>query len=214
MTYQKDIQKITLLLKNIPTQWDGKKCILELKKADYHWRQMEWWAFYFEYIAKRALHKSFEFPGDTFGSVTFDLKSNINWDLKSSAIKTHNHTVILNDVDAMNASVKKYGHHGEIIVLCDVEYNDSDRSFQKWHTELKGGKSNYEKEREKRTAVSRYRKTKAEAIEIMLLIFSKKDLANLSTMKQGRNSDGSPRKEKYMINLESIGNIEQYHINV
>ena len=33
-------------LKNIPTMWDGKKAILEMKENEYpHWKQMEWIGF-------------------------------------------------------------------------------------------------------------------------------------------------------------------------
>ena len=87
-----------------------------------------------------------------------------------------------------------------------------DRSFQKWHSKLKGGKSKYEMAREARTSVSRYRKTRAELTEVLLLILKKKDTDRLPTMRQGRNSDGSPRKLKYMVDLENIKDIEQYRI--
>lgn len=104
----------------------------------------------------------------------------------------------------MKASIARHGFHGEIIALCDVEYNDINRSFQKWHSELKGGLSKYEKERKERTSVSRYRKTKAELTEILFVIFTSNDLSKLSIMKQGRNSNGKPRPEKYMLDLETI----------
>lgn len=97
-----------------------------------------------------------------------------------------------------------YGEHGVAIALCDVEYNDMNRSFQKWHTELKGGLSRYEDERRLRTNVSRYRKTKAILTEILFLRFTEENLDDLSTMRQGRNSNGRPRPEKYMVDLENI----------
>lgn len=190
-------------LKKMPVSWNGKKCVLELKEADYNWRQMEWWAFYFEYKAKELLKNNIQIPGDKFGNVTFDMKGKINWDLKASAIKTNNHNIILNDKDAMDLSIRRHGVHGEIIALCDVEYNDVDRTFQKWHSKLKGGKSKYEKEREVRTSVSRYRKAKVEICEILFLVLNKSDLQNLAIMKQGRNSNGAPRKVKYMLDLEN-----------
>lgn len=112
--------------------------------------------------------------------------------------------LFLNDREAMKASIARHGFHGEIIALCDVEYNDINRSFQKWHSELKGGLSKYEKERKERTSVSRYRKTKAELTEILFVIFTSNDLSKLSIMKQGRNSNGKPRPEKYMLDLETI----------
>lgn len=39
--YLKDIKMLKSKLKELPTKWDGKKSILELKKANYNWRQME-----------------------------------------------------------------------------------------------------------------------------------------------------------------------------
>jgi len=200
-----DIALLAEELTKLPTRWEGKACVLELKEADYNWRQMEWWAFYFEYKVRQLLAEKLIFPGERFGTVTFDAKGQINWDLKASAIKTNNHTIILNDKTAMEQSIEKHGFHGEIIGLCDVEYNDSDRSFQKWHTELKGGKSDYEIERENRTSISRYRKTKAVLTEVVLLVLVEKDLDGLSTMRQGRNSNGKPRPEKYLLDLEEIG---------
>jgi hypothetical protein len=212
--YDTDLKVFQECLKKLPKNWDGKDCILELKSADYQWRQMEWWAFYFEYKARQALQNRIQIPGDRFGNVTFDLKGTINWDLKASAIKTHNHVIILNDKEAMDLSVQREGFHGEIIALCDVEYNDQDRSFQKWHTELKGGKSRYELEREKRTAVSRYRKKRATLEEILFVILKPQDLENLNIMQQGRNSDGSPRKVKYMLNLEELDDLEFYKLTL
>jgi hypothetical protein len=175
---------------------------------------MEWWAFYFEYKVRNLLIDKFSFPGDQYDNVSFDLKGAINWDLKAKAIKSDEHKVILNDKSAMEQSIEKLGYHGEIIALCDVEYNDNNRTFQKWHTELKGEKSGYELAREIRTSVSRYRKTKAELTEIALIVFKDDDLSVLATMKQGRNSNGKPRPEKYMFDLEAIDNFENYIIKM
>ncbi|GMO62569.1 MAG: hypothetical protein Ta2D_09080 [Rickettsiales bacterium] len=209
---QQDISILQSAFKTFPTHWDGRESILELKQADYNWRQMEWIGWYFEYKAKQILKNDFA-QGDKYENITFDLKKTINWDLKSSAIKTDNHKIILNDKIAMDLSIKEHKYHGEIIALCDVMYNDDNRTFQQWHTELKGGKSDYEKDREQRTSVSRYRKTQATLTEILLLVIQEKDLDNLLIMKQGRNSDGNPRNEKYMIDLEKIGDIEKYIVS-
>ncbi len=181
-----------------------KKCVLELKEADYNWRQMEWWAFYFEYLCRARLKDSFEIPGETFGTVTFDAKRKINWDFKAKAIKSDDHRSILNDKNATLQSIKSHGSHGIIIAMCDVEYNDVDRVFQKWHAELKGGLSKYEKERIARTSASRYRKTKAELQELLFLCIHAGNIKELDTMRQGRNSNGKPRPEKFMHDFEKI----------
>jgi hypothetical protein len=196
------------LLKNgmayLPTVWEGKQCILEMKEIDFQWRQMEWWAFYFEMIVKRNLHNQFRFPGDKIGNVSFDLKGQRNWDLKAKAIKSDTFQAILNDKNAMESIVQSDGEMGIVIGLCDVEYNDVNRSFQKWHSELKGGKSVYELAREERTATSRYRKTRVELVEIVYLRITQDNIGYLDIHRQGRNSNGKPRQEKYMLDFEKI----------
>jgi hypothetical protein len=65
-------------LSNLPTIWDGKESILELKEARFNWRQMEWWGFYFEHLCYERLEGSFEIPGDRYGTARtacFDLKA-------------------------------------------------------------------------------------------------------------------------------------------
>jgi hypothetical protein len=169
--FSEDVAFAKSALATLPTDWEGKAAILELKAANNNWRQMEWWAFYFEYLCFPRLMHEFTIPGDRFASVTFDLKRSVNWDLKSKAIKSDDKRAILNDRAAMEESIRRYGEHGAIIALCDVEYDDDNRTFQKWHTELKGGMSAYEQTRIKRTAVSRYRKTRAHLMELLLLRF-------------------------------------------
>ena len=201
--YEEDIKIIVESLQGMSTNWDGKQAIMELKEIDYQWRQMEWIGFYFESLCKNRLNKKyFTIPGKKYGNVIFDSFCSINWDMKSSAIKSHNHKIILNDQAAIDASVEEHGNHGIILALLDVEYNDDTRSFQKWHADLKGGISEYEKNRKKRNATSRYRKTSAELKQILLLIINRENLQFLGTYKQGRNSDGSPRKFKYMLDIE------------
>jgi hypothetical protein len=146
MTYAEDARIAKASLSSLAKSWEGKKSVLELKAANYNWKQMEWWAFYFEFLCRDKLSGSFIIPGDRYGksrTACFDAKRTINWDFKAKAIKSDDHRAILNDVAAMNASIEGYGAHGLIIALCDVEYNDARRSFQKWHEKLKGGKSTY-----------------------------------------------------------------------
>jgi hypothetical protein len=201
-SFAEDVAILKASLASIEMEWEGKASVLKLKDADYNWRQMEWWAFFFEHLCFAMLRQEFQIPGERFGNVGFDLKRSVNWDLKSKAIKSDDHHAILNDKEAMELSLERYGEHGAIIALCDVEYNDVNRTFQQWHTELKGGKSKYEVSREARTNVSRYRKTRAVLTEILFLRFTPDSLAQLGTMKQGRNSNGRPRREKYMLDLE------------
>ncbi|MBI3158408.1 MAG: hypothetical protein HYZ26_02270 [Chloroflexi bacterium] len=195
------------LLANIPSSWDSKASVLQLKEANFNWRQMEWWGFYFEHLCREALKRDFAIPGDQYGSrrtASFDAKRTINWDFKAKAIKSDDHRAILNDCAGMQASINQYSAHGLVLALCDVEYNDENRSFQKWHEELKGGKSRYTLEREQRTSVSRYRKTRADLQEILFLVVTARNVDRLSVYSQGRNSNGRPRPPKFMLDLESV----------
>lgn len=204
---REDICVAKRLLSDVPICWDGKASVLKLKDINYNWRQMEWWSFYFEYLCLNRLESEFARPGDSFGRVktaSFDLKRTINWDLKAKAIKSDDHRSILNDKKAVDDSIRQYGAHGFIVALCDVEYNDDDRAFQKWHEELKGGKSKYEKERELRTSVSRYRKTRAVLQEILFLVVTCKNKYELHEYRQGRNSNGKPRPPKYMLDYDKV----------
>lgn len=202
--FSEDVAKAKRALSDLPREWDGKKSILELKAANYNWRQTEWWAFYFEYLCRVRLDGVFQIPGERFGTVGFDLKGSINWDLKAKAIKSDAHTCILNDCQAIDKTIAKHGELGVLIALCDVEYNDENRTFQRWHSTLKGGLSAYEKARRSRTSVSRYRKTRAELVELLFLRFDQSSIGRLGRMYQGRNSNGKPRPPKYMVDLEDL----------
>jgi len=201
-----DVEIAKASLMNLPRFWDGKECVLELKGANYNWKQMEWWGFYFEFLCRTNLHTAFVIPGDRYGktkTACFDAKRTINWDFKAKAIKSDDHRSILNDMAGMDWSIEKYGAHGLMIALCDVEYNDSDRSFQRWHSELKGEKSRYEIEREQRTSVSRYRKSSAALQEVLFLVVDSRNVSLLEIHHQGRNSNGKPRPPKYMLDFDT-----------
>lgn len=203
-TIREDVDVAIDRLGTIHHFWDGRKCILELKEAEYNWRQMEWIGWYFEWLCRQRLNSCFVMPGDRFGNVTFDTKGAINWDFKAKAIKTDSHVAILNDCEATERAIEQDGAYGIIVALLDVEYNDDKRTFQRWHTQLKGGLSRYEKERKSRTSVSRYRKTSATLQEILFAVIRRVDEEFIITHKQGRNSDGSPRRPKYAIDMEKM----------
>jgi hypothetical protein len=192
-------------LAHIQREWEGRESVLRLKELDYNWKQMEWWGFFFEWLCFDLLPPAgFVRPGTRYGSTTFDLRRSLNWDLKAHAIKGNSHKAILNDTAATDASIAANGSHGVIVALCDVEYNDTARTFQQWHSELKGGLSKYERERIERTSVSRYRKTHVSLVEIAFVELTAETVADLGIMKQGRNSNGRPRPTKYILDLEDL----------
>lgn len=206
--YEKDAELLKQALASLPAVWDGKEATLELKRRDYHWRQMEWIGWYFEILCRDKLRGIFEIPGRKYGNVQFDCFRSVNWDMKSSAIKTDRHVAILNDIDAADAAISEYGGLGIVMALADVDYNDENRSFQKWHADLKGGESEYERDRIKRNATSRYRKTGAVLQQILLLFITEENREHLGIHAQGRNSNGLPRNPKYSLNIEKSDRFE------
>jgi len=198
-----DIEK---RLNNIPTKWDGKKAILEMKNDGYaHWRQMEWIGFYFQFLCEKHLVDLFKFQYPRYGNASFDGLYKIPFDFKSHAMNTSSHTVIINDSEAISLAIKEYGCVGTIIALGKVIYNDEKRTFQAWHEELKGGLSKYTKERIQRGAWSRLRKCSMELQQISFIEITDKTLIKCGSFQEDfRNSDGSPRRLKLTLNLEKM----------
>ncbi|MEM0492367.1 MAG: hypothetical protein QXS02_00180 [Candidatus Thermoplasmatota archaeon] len=87
----------------------------------------------------------------------------------------------------------------------EVEYNDEQRSFQKWHEELKGGKSDYEIERIKRGAWSRLRKVSFDLKQISFIRIDDDVLVKCGSFQRDfRNANGTPRREKVLLDLEKL----------
>jgi len=219
MEYQ-EFEKIAKILahhlENVPRKWDAKSVILEMKNAgSKQWRQMEWMGFYFEFLCDKLLSSGTHFAArdekGVYGNVQFDGFFEIPWDYKVHATNTSSHHVIVNDRVAIESAVEDYGVVGVIMAIGDVEYNDENRTFQKWHSELKGGKSDYEKKRIKRGAWSRRRKTKFTLKQILFIKIDSEVLENAGSF-QGRfrNADGSPRKEKILLDLEALRDSDFY----
>lgn len=200
-SYKDDVDLLRGALSSLPAEWDGREAILELRRRDYNWRQMEWMGFYFEILCRDKMAGVFQIPGQRYGNVAFDCFRSIDWDMKASAIKTDRHVAILNDVAAVDASIAAHGRYGVIMALVDVDYNDDDRTFQKWHSELKGGVSKYEQDRIARNATSRYRKTCAVLRQILFLVIGGGNEEHLGMYAQGRNANGSPRNPKYQLDI-------------
>lgn len=204
------IAKLAKLLADIPAFWDGRNSILEMKKADYpHWKQMEWIGFYFQFLCDTKLSPLVKIPGPKYGRVEFDGFLKIPWDFKvhpnKNAKGQENNSVIVNDRLATAKAIKQFGGAGLILAIGDAKYNDESRSFQIWHKKLKGGLSNYEKQRILRKAPSRLRKTAFDLKEVKLILLDDKILRKLGSFQKGfRNSDGSPRNAKVLLDLRNI----------
>lgn len=200
-------KKIGEYLQSVPKIWDGKNAILEMKKEDYpHWKQMEWIGFYFQFLCEKNLPPAvMEVPGPKYGNVKFDGFNIIPWDFKAHAISKKSHQIIVNDSQAIAEGIKNFGAVGLILALGEVKYNDKNRTFQKWHEELKGGLSKYSLNRIKRNAPSRLRKVSFDLQQIDFIKITDDTLVKCGSFQRDfRNANGSPRREKVLIDLEKI----------
>lgn len=192
---------------SMPTRWDARDAILAMKDAAYpHWRQMEWIGFYFQFLCERAYKGVLEMPGRKYGRVEFDAFAEICWDFKAHAANTMRHDLITNDSEAIENAIHEYGYYGLILAIGEVEYNDEERTFKKWHDALKGGQSSYEIARIERGAMSRRRKTEFLLREIHIICLDSSSLNACSgSFQEGfRNADGSPRRKKVLVSIPNI----------
>jgi hypothetical protein len=200
------IEEISEVLKKFPKKWDGKNAITEMKENNFNqWRQMEWIGWYFEFLCKKYLDKIMKFNTIKYGNTSFDGFLEVPFDFKSHAINTESHKVIINDTEATIKAIKEYDYVVVIMAIGEVKYNDKNRSFQKWHEKIKGGKSGYELKRIERGALSRLRKIEFNLKELMFIKINKSTLDKSgSFQKDFRNADGSPRRSKVLLDLEKL----------
>jgi hypothetical protein len=194
--------------------WDARESILAMKDEGYRqWKQMEWTGFFFEFLCKRYAPNFLSFPGKRYGRVGFDCQGKYPWDIKAHAINTSSHEIIVNDREAIESALREYGVMGLFLASGDVEYNDDKRTFQKWHAELKGKKSEYEKEREKRGAWSRRRKVAFRLVQLAVIRIDDALIRTAGSFQVGfRNANGTPRREKVLVDLEKLeGALVAYH---
>ncbi len=166
---------------------------------------MEWIGFYFQFLCNKYLSRSMAIPGPRYGNAAFDGFKEIPWDFKAHAMNTSSHQIIVNDSEATANAVRDYGSVGLILAIGKVLYNDEDRTFQKWHEKLKGGKSKYELERIERGAWSRLRKVSFNLKQISFIRITDETLVKCGSFQTDfRNSNGNPRRAKVLIDLEKL----------
>ena len=162
--------------------------------------------FYFEFLCETHFEGIIEMPGKRYGKTLFDAFAGISWEFKTHAANLGSYTVITNDTEAIVNTMSEHGYYGVIIAIGEVEYNDEDGTFKKWHNDLKGGISQYEIDRINREAPSRQRKTEFALSEIRFVCFNAETLSECEGpfQKGFRNADGRPRRGKVKINIRRI----------
>lgn len=189
----------------MPRHWDGRACVEELKRANYHWRQMEWIGFWFQFRALQVLAELGASVGPTIGSVTFDCALDGVWDFKAHPLKCGAGYAYLNDEEAVDTALREYGHVGWLIAVGKADY-DGTGSFKRWHDILKGKESAYVRKGNAIGRTSRRRKVAFDLTEIVWIEFrSTHELdsaLHAEVLRRGlqmgqQNSDGSARRAKY-----------------
>ena len=188
--------------------WHLKNAIAEMRdKGSPHWRQSEWPGFYFEFREQALGHSGFS-RGPRYGNVEFDLQSQLVWDLKVHV--DGKNMVPLNDQEAVRKCISERGFLGWMILTGTATYaSESERA---WHTELKGSLTAYASNNRKEG--KRKRRIKSSFTPQAIVGFGISGIKNLERavdegwlvdfQKGLPNSNGLPRRAKYMADLSSI----------
>ena len=92
---------------DLPEVWDGRDCVLELQAHDYHWRQMEWIGWYFEWKAAQLVSEQLGGGrGPRIGNVTFahSVGGEV-WDFKAHPENQSSKWAYMNDVESVDGCV-------------------------------------------------------------------------------------------------------------
>ncbi len=211
------VSEFERLANGLALRWDGTKAVSELKEADFNWRQMEWFGFYFEHLVRQdpVLSDAFGERAEIIENTAFDGFASVPWDLKTHVTRDRSGNtqprVILNDEDAIDEAVQRYGSVCVAILIGAAEF-DEDGSFYAWHQALKGGQSVYQLSDPSRRR--RVRKSAFLPQKLAIFELGQDDLALMGRMNQGRNSNGEPRPPKYMLDLAVIQPSAEFPIGV
>jgi len=206
--------EIAAQVESLPTMWDGKNCVLQMREGGDKWRQTEWPGWYFHHWMKTVLDKKIiETPGPKIGATSFfGFGDGVPWTLRTHALNAQawgaryrlpapEHSVILYDTDATEAALAAFGRIG-VVILCGEAVWDSSGSFRRWHNALKGEESSFEIDRKKRGAPSRHRKRAFILKGFLIFFLSPEGLSKCGSFQKGlRNKDGAPRRSKVTITL-------------
>lgn len=222
--FKKEMDTIYRKLKeNLPDVWDGRKSIIHMKENGCrHWRQMEWPGFYFQHMCETILGKDgyMKIPGPRYGNVTFDGFRIIPWDFKVHSVdsaRDDDGKIPTNGYHESLCAIEEYGSVGFIILMGECDYDDDRQSFKKWHDQLKGGISKYEKERIGRAAPSRRRKINFAPKELIFVLVDKENVNSCGTFQANfRNSNGVARNAKILLDLKKNDqlNVVRYNFQI
>lgn len=195
-------------------QWSESKALANRdyraaqRKAKTNWRQSEWLAFNFENSVVRA--KDYDHVGGVgykAGNTTFDTMvgpegNKIPMDVKFHAMYLANGqpntSVILNDKQAIDDCIEKYGALALLVAKAEVKH-DATGEVKRFHNELKNIGRRTRPTRTSNSAQSRVLKSSALVVEYSIYVLTQDNKHLLGDFKQGVQATGSPRKPKYSL---------------
>lgn len=171
------VEKLRLASQNMPKTWEGRASILEMKSANFgYWRQMEWIDCYFKFLCQKHFTGIIDMPGKKYGNTAFDAFRKISWDFKVDSVDPGTYSVPANDAEGIADTISDYGYYGIILAIGDMEYDDEETSFRKWHDELRGKVSKYDTNKINGGIMSRTRKITFVLEEIHFICFGNETL--------------------------------------
>lgn len=197
---------LAVLSTAVPPHMDGRTCVGEMLGAEAkNWAQDEWRGWYFEFVGLPALVNTFGGGPTAIGNTTFDYSLDEIWDLKCHGVDAGD--AILNSRTAMDECLRTRGV-GLLVLSGSTEVDDG--TFREWHKALRV--ENGKTPRPRTRPATAVRRSKAAFTPNRIDAFFVSGTAMLShlletgtmtVMKQGRQVDGSPRGEKYTLNLKN-----------
>ena len=198
---------LQIAARQMPKHWDGREAILEMKNSGgKRWRQTEWMEFYFEFLCEKTFGGILDMPGKSYDKARFDAFRKISWDFKALAANADTYDIVANDTEAIGQTIDEHGYYGLILAVGEVDYNDKERAFKRWHDELKGGASDYGRNLIERGAMSMKRVTKFVLSEIHFVCLNDETMNQCCGLhrKGFRNSAGRPQRSEVWVLIDRL----------
>jgi hypothetical protein len=210
LTFSQDFLSVANVVKaQLPKLINGRQAVLAMKNGgSRNWRQMEWIGFYLEFfVDTQVLPRVGGKAGPEYGRTKFDLMLSAPWDLKAHL--DGEDSVILNDVEAVDKCLLQHGTLNYMVLKGTATYDDASGRFKKWHDGLKGKPSAYVAAGKAKARRSRRRKVNFKRTELIGFHMTSQTLQQglksgaVGYFQRGmKNSNGRPRRSKYLLNLD------------